>query len=311
MEMNPAHVHLLLNHIPTTGFAIALAIFFAGLLWKHEFLTRTGLVLLFLMALASIASYISGSAAQQMLEDSTTVSQAMIQRHQDAVLPAWAFMMFTGFAAWMALWQYRITSRLARWNLGLVVILGIISFGMMARAADMGGEIHHGEVRSAPAIKEADPNGASQAIASLVADHTWVRPAAEVLHFSGMSMLFTVVLLVDLRMLGMAKSWSFAKLYQLLPLAILGFGINWVTGMVFFLATPDDFMHNSVLFWKIGLIVLGGLNALYFTLFDEPWTVESGVDAPFRAKAIALSAICIWVVIVFLGQMLPFLGHAF
>lgn len=70
-------------------------------------------------------------------------------------------------------------------------------------------------------------------------------------------------------------------------------------------------MHNSVIFWKIGLILLGGLNALYFVIFDEPWKVESGVDAPAATKAVALSAIVFWVVVAYLGMMLPFLGHAF
>lgn len=246
----------------------------------------------------------------QMLESNPEISQDVIQAHEDMVLPAFAFMMFAGFAAYMGLWQFRITRRLPMWNLATVALLGIIAFGLMARAAEFGGEIRHPEIVQGKILTDIQ-HGPTQWVVSLVANNTWVRPAAEVLHFAGMSLLFTVVLLVDLRMLGMAKSWSFSSLYQLLPLGILGFGVNWVTGMVFFLATPDDFMHNSTLFWKIGLILLGGLNALYFVLFDEPWKVEANVDAPAALKAIALSAIVFWVVVAYLGMMLPFLGHAF
>jgi hypothetical protein len=308
--MNAAHIHFLLNHIPTVGYGLAFAVFLAGFIWKHEYLTRVGLVLIFLVALASIPTYLSGSAAMQMLESHPEISQDIIQAHEDAVIPAWAFMMFSGFAAWMALWQFRITRRLPMWNLATVALFGIIAFGLMARAAELGGEIRHPEIVQGKIVTDIQ-HGPTQWVVALVANNTWVRPASEVLHFAGMSLLFTVVLLVDLRMLGMAKSWSFASLYQLLPLGILGFGVNWVTGMVFFLATPDDFMHNSTLFWKIGLILLGGLNALYFVLFDEPWKVEANVDAPAGLKAIALSAIVFWVVVAYLGMMLPFLGHAF
>jgi hypothetical protein len=308
--MNPVHFHMLMNHIPTVGFGLAFGVFLAGVIWKHEYLTRVGLVLVFLVALASIPTYLSGSAAMQQLEEHPEISQDMIQAHEDAVIPAWCFMMFAGFAAWMGLWQFRITRRLPMWNLATVALLGIIAFGLMARAADTGGEIRHPEIVQGK-IQTDIQHGPTQWVVSLVADNTWVRPAAEVLHFAGMSLLFTVVLLVDLRMLGMAKSWSFSSLYQLLPLGILGFGVNWVTGMIFFLATPDDFMHNSTLFWKIGLILLGGLNALYFVLFDEPWKVEANVDAPVMIKAVALSAIVFWVVVAYLGMMLPFLGHAF
>ena len=37
--------------------------------------------------------------------------------------------------------------------------------------------------------------------------------------------------------------------------------------------------------------MLAGANALYFTLFDEAWVLKPGDDAPFEAKAVAVSAI--------------------
>jgi hypothetical protein len=75
--------------------------------------------------------------------------------------------------------------------------------------------------------------------------------ACETLHFVGLCILFTVVLLVDLRMLGMAKSLPFSALYQLLPIGILGFALNLLTGMVFFIAAPEQYTKNVVFYWKI------------------------------------------------------------
>jgi len=54
-------------------------------------------------------------------------------------------------------------------------------------------------------------------------------------------MLFGVVLTVDLRMLGLGKTLSFPAAYQLLPLGMLGFTINLATGMVFVVATPQQY----------------------------------------------------------------------
>jgi hypothetical protein len=118
-------------------------------------------------------------------------------------------------------------------------------------------------------------------------------------------------LLLDMRMLGMMKSVSFAALFQLLPLGMLGFGLNLVTGMAFFIGAPNQYVHNSTFFWKIMFVVLGGFNVLYFMLDDEPWTVRSGDEAPLGAKMWAVSAICIWVLVLFCGHMLPFLGNSF
>jgi hypothetical protein len=116
---------------------------------------------------------------------------------------------------------------------------------------------------------------------------------------------------VDLRMLGVAKSISFKALHRLLPWAILGFAINVLTGMLFFIGAPGQYTTNLTFQWKIVLVMLAGINALYFTIFDQPWAVGAGDDAPFTAKAFAVTAIALWIGIMFCGSMLPFLGNAF
>src|SRR5262249_36313252 len=154
-------------------------------------------------------------------------------------------------------------------------------------------------------------SGFVREIGAFVVGHTWVWPSCETLHFVGLSMLFTVVFLVDLRLLGMAKRIPFSAMYQLLPIGMLGFAVNLVTGMAFFIASPQQYTKNHVFYWKVLFILLAGVNVLYFMLIDEPWRVEAGDDAPLTAKVVAASAIFLWVGILFFGHMLPFLGNAF
>ncbi len=312
--MNLAHVHLLLNHFPTIGFGIGLGLFLIALAGKNEDLKRASLVIFFLIAVVAIPTYLSGSAAQEVLKDRTDVSLALIRAHEDAALLGFVLMEITGFVAWLGLWQFRLISRTPRWAVQAVLLLSIVSFGLMARAANMGGEIRHPEIQSVqlPAtVDGTEPGGVARSIGLFITGHTWVWPSCETLHFVGLSILFTVVLLVDLRMLGMAKSLSFAALYQLLPLGMLGFSLNLLTGMSFFIAASEQYTKNGVFYWKILFVVLGGLNVLYFTLIDEPWTVGPGDDAPLTTKVMAASAIFLWVGVLFFGHMLPFLGNAF
>jgi hypothetical protein len=158
---------------------------------------------------------------------------------------------------------------------------------------------------------ETERVGLARNFGAFVVGHTWVWPACETLHFVGLSLLFTVVFLVDMRMLGMAKSLSFSSLYQLLPFGMVGFGLNLLTGMFFFVGATQQYTKNVVFNWKILFVVLCGLNILYFMLLDEPWKVKSGTDAPFTAKLVAASAIFLWVGVLYFGHMLPFLGNAF
>ncbi len=203
------------------------------------------------------------------------------------------------------------------WNLGVILILTWVSFGLMARASNLGGEIRHAEIRAsqgtvtpaAPVPQESPALG--RAVGSFVTDTPWMWPTCETLHFVGLSLLCGVVFLVDLRVLGVMRGVSFASLHRLLPWAALGFGLNVVTGMLFFVGIPGQYIHNPSFYWKIGLVMLAGANALYFTILDEPWSLGPGEDAPLTAKIAAASAMVLWVGVMYCGSMLPFLGNAF
>jgi uncharacterized membrane protein len=310
--MNAPHIHLLLNHFPTVGFCIGLAVFAIALFRKSDELQEAGLVMFFLIAALSIATYVSGNDAQDALKDTPGVSEALVNAHESAALVAFIFMQLTGFFAWVGLWMLRRISRVATWNLVVVSVLAIVTFGLMARAANVGGEIRHAEIQDAQ-VESSDSSSPTLARSwgKFVEGHTWVWPTCETLHFVGLSMLFGIVLTLDLRMLGVGKNTlSFEALYQLLPLGMLGFTMNLVTGMMFFVATPKQYT-GFLFFLKMMLVVMGALNVLYFMLCKAPWTVHDGNDAPVVTKLVAASAIVIWIAVLFCGHMLPWLGNSF
>ena len=316
MISNPAHVHMWLNHVPTVGFGAALALFVVARLKGHDDLTRTGLVMFFVVATVAIATYLSGNAAEPLVQGRPGITPSAIRAHEDAALLAFGCMEITGFLAWLALWEWRRVPKLGEWQLPAVLLMAILTLGLMARAADLGGEIHHAEIRPTVAAAqvgsvEGTASGTAQAIGLFVSSRPWVWPTAETLHFIGLCLLFAVVLIVDLRLLGMAKGLSYPAVYQLLPLGMLGFGLNLTTGLLFFLGATPQYIHNKAFYWKITFVVIGGVNLLYFLLGDDVWAVGPGDDAPVSSKIAAASAIFLWVAVLFCGHMLPFIGNAF
>jgi len=310
--MNSGYLHLVLNHFPTLGFSIGLVFFAMALLVKKEELERAGLVIFFLTAAVTIMTYVSGSDAQQALKETPGFSEGLMKAHESAALVAFAFMEMTGFFSWIGLWFWGSRSRFARWNRGVVLALSLITFVLMARAAYFGGAIRHPETEAAATIP-VDPSVPTLARSwgLFVQDTSWVWPACETLHFVGLCLLFGVVMTVNLRMLGVGKTlFSFAALYQLVPLGMLGFTLNLVTGMMFFVATPEQYT-GFLFFLKMALVVAGALNLLYFMLWKTPSQIEQGDDAPIVSKLVAASAILIWVGVVFCGHMLPWLGNSF
>jgi hypothetical protein len=310
--MNPAHIHLLLNHLRVIGFGIGLALFAVALVSKQSDLQRAGFVILFLAAALTIVTYVSGNDAREILKKTPGVSDPLMEAHESAALVAFVFMEITGFFSWIGLWIWGRPSRFARWNVGIVLIFATVAFGLMSRAAYMGGAIRHPETEAASAISiDASVPTLARSWGLFVQDHSWVWPTCETLHFIGLCLLFGAVLVVNLRMMGIGKTLlSFAALRQLLPLGMLGFTLNLVTGMMFFVATPEQ--YTGLLFLlKMTLIAAGALNLLYFMLAENPDRVGYGDDARPATKLIAASAIVIWMAVLFCGHMLPWLGNSF
>jgi hypothetical protein len=308
--MDLTHIHLLLNHFPTIGNLIGGGLFLLSLIMNSDDLKRASLMILLGISLLAIPTYMSGNGAQDHIKSLPGVSKSLIETHEGVALEGMAFMEAAGAFAWLGLWQMRRLGRIPRWNLTVILLLTVATFVLMARASNIGGEIRHAEIRAAQ--ETVTPEGAlGRTVGSFVTETPWMWPTCETLHFVGLSLLLGVVFLVDLRVLGFMKGVSFASLHRLLPWAAVGFGINIFTGMLFFVGIPGQYIHNPAFYWKVGLVMLAGLNALYFTVLDEPWELGPGEDASMTAKFAAASAVILWVAVMYCGSMLPFLGNAF
>ena len=308
--MNLAHIHLLLNHFPTVGMVVGLAIYVIALGTNSVDLKRVSLITFVMISLIAVPTFASGSAAQEMIAKLPGVSQVTVDAHESAAIAALAVMELTGLFAWLGLWRSRRDGQFSTTNSMIVLALAVFTFILMAQTAAIGGEITHPEIRAGqPATAFLSINAPNLSV--LIKSSKWVWAASETLHFMGMSMLFGVVLLVDLRILGFMKRVSFPALHQVLPWAIYGFALNTFTGMVFFIAASSQYTTNVVFHWKLGLILLAGLNALYFTLFDETWHLKAGEDAAGKSKFMAAAALVLWIGIIYAGRMLPFIGNAF
>ena len=312
--MNVVHFHLVANHVPTVGLVVALSLLLVALAKRDEELKRVSLGVFFVIALMTLPVYISGSATDIAVADVPEISSTIVRIHKDAALVAFALMGAVGGLAWFGLWQDRRAARLPQWTVAAVLVVSALTLALMARTATLGGEIRHPEMgvpaAEAPAVPEAGWL-TSTAVASFVITYAWVWQASETVHFIGMCLLIGVLLAVNLRILGMIKRVPFPALHRLLPLAVLGFGLNAISGMMLFIAAPDQYSQNPAFFLKIGFILLAGVQVFYLTVFDKTWVVGAGDDAAMIPKVVAAAGLFLWFGVIFWGTMLPFLGLRF
>jgi hypothetical protein len=315
--VNVPHLHLLLNHVPTVGSVCALGLLLLGFVRRNQHLTHVGLEVLFAVAVLTLPVYVTGVAAHHELRNRPDVAVEAIRIHQDAALIGFAVTELAGFAAWVALWQTR-RRRAARGLVPAVTALLVVALATMAWAATLGGEIRHPEIRAAGTAAAGDPDRfLASAISTVAVYSPWAWPAAEAVHFLGLSLSFGVLLAVNLRILGVMRHVPFADVHRLLPWGMLGFGANLVTGMFFFVGQPAQYTGSLPFYWKVVFLMIAGANFHYLTVFGKPWAggedggSGAGFDAGLADKAMAVGSIAAWLAVLYAGRMLPFLGRAF
>ena len=123
--------------------------------------------------------------------------------------------------------------------------------------------------------------------------------------------MFGVLLIVNLRLLGFMTASTFQAVHRLLPFGILGYGVNFFTGMLFFIGDPGQYTENVAFHWKMILMMLAGVNYLILTVYDGAWELSADADAPMLGKLLGASMLFLSIGVMYFGRMLPFLGNAF
>jgi uncharacterized membrane protein len=145
--MNQAHLHLVVNHVPIVGSLFAVVLLGAGLLQKNDVLTRAGLVAVLAAGLLCLPAQLTGEGAANIAQELPRVSRALIQAHEAAAeLGFWALEVAAALALFGLLLMKNASPR-ARLLALLALLLGAISFGLLARAGNLGGQIRHTEIR--------------------------------------------------------------------------------------------------------------------------------------------------------------------
>ena len=172
-----------------------------------------------------------------------------------------------------------------------------------------------------------------------VMGHYWVWPTMETMHFVGLSALFGGLrlptsprsklpppsekpgcpvrvsalfgglALADLRLIGYMKNIPYKALSKIIPLAVVGFIINTITGVLFFIGNPHRYYPNVAFRFKMLCILLAGLNLLLYQFVVKPKadTWGAGDKTTWIAKCVGVASILLWIGVITGGRLIPFL----
>jgi hypothetical protein len=146
------------------------------------------------------------------------------------------------------------------------------------------------------------------AIADAIRTYRWFYPALETAHYLGLAMVVGGIMLIDLRVLGVAKSLPLRPMLGLVRWVWVGFIINAVSGSLIFIYGAEGFAANRAFQLKMILMLLAGINAMIFTVAaarsGHQW-LDSG-SVPTGIRVVATLSFVLWLSVVTAGRWMAY-----
>jgi hypothetical protein len=138
----------------------------------------------------------------------------------------------------------------------------------------------------------------------------YVAPWITVAHVLSMCLFAGTVLMMDLRLLGIANMRTpFSQVQRrLFPWQAAGMTLAAVTGLALVYANPMNFFANIIFWTKMIAMVIAALNALAFHFITEYSLVDwdSTVTPPFAAKLAGGLSVALWANVIVAGRLIPY-----
>jgi len=145
-------------------------------------------------------------------------------------------------------------------------------------------------------------------LATTIAESTWLFPIIETLHVIGLALVVGSIASFDLRVLGLG--WRTRPLKTLaadiLPWTWAGFALALTTGSLMFISAAARYAANPAFLFKLGLMLLAGLNALVFHFHPHHRRFAAEVRAPAILRTSAAASLFLWIGMVVFGRWIAF-----
>lgn len=150
----------------------------------------------------------------------------------------------------------------------------------------------------------------STSLATQIRESAIAFPALESVHVIGIALVFGSIAVVDLRLLGIAshRRSALRLIQELLPYTWLAFVACVITGSLMFAANAITYAQNPMFLWKMGILMLAGLNMAIFHLgtFRRISAWDTTLPPPSSARFAGFSSMALWVSVIFLGRWIAF-----
>jgi len=147
--MNPvtaAHIHLFLCHVPVITIVFGLGWLAFGLWRGSQEIQKAALGMFIVAAVLAVPSYLTGEPAAGTIKGLPGFSERILEQHQAAAGVALASCIALGIVALAGLIHFR-GRVVTGWFSVLLLVAALVVGVLIARTANLGGQVRHSEIR--------------------------------------------------------------------------------------------------------------------------------------------------------------------
>ena len=148
-------------------------------------------------------------------------------------------------------------------------------------------------------------------VGTAIAEGRYAFPVIEGIHLIGLSVAVGLLMLVDLRLMGLfLPQIPPRQLHrQLLPYVLAGFAVVVVAGVLLVSSEATTVFASPPWPFKMAFIILGGFNALYFEFVSSrrPNAMPATGRLPAGVRGAGAASFVLWVLVIICGRLIPYI----
>lgn len=147
-KMSPAHLHLMITHLPIFGSMLGIFVLAYGIVTKNRQTKMAAYSVLLITAVGGAVAFFTGEGAEDTVRNIQGIEKDVVEAHEEFAETAWVSVIVLGILSLAGLVLELKKFSLAKTAAAIILIAAIAVFGLTSWTGYLGGKIRHTEVSS-------------------------------------------------------------------------------------------------------------------------------------------------------------------
>lgn len=139
---------------------------------------------------------------------------------------------------------------------------------------------------------------------------SWIIPTIQIIHILTLSVLFTSMMMMDFRLMGIAGTQHSVEYYsnRFLPWLWRSLPIMLITGLVLIIAEPGRDLKNLAFYLKMTMLIIASLlmYGLQRSVKRDPALWEDSHGHRRLGQVMGLVSVLLWICIIISGRLIAY-----